>query len=513
MAKSVKRQFAINAASGFLAQLTASGVGFIILPYAIWRLGDEAYGLFQLAISALVFFMFLQIGMGPTLVRFCAKAIANKDLENIHKISSSAQLILGVLGIIGVVGVVIMIPFFLRIYNVPEELEPETIGLLLCMAASLFLNMLFIVPNGLLLGCNRYDVANGIEIVANLLRLGLIIVCFELIGPSIWLLGLCMFSTQLFRFVVFFIFAYKYLGKVVFFSVKAVNRESLKSLFSFGALNFVRTIANYFVIQGPILIIGAVPGLGPEAVTLFSPALLITTSLQSFLAQMSRPLVPLASKAQADGDTPRLGRMAVQVAGAIVSVGLLIVLPLTIYGQEIVGLWLGQAKSYLWLLIAIMAVGIVLSRSAAALSFIALGGGSILPETFSQLVLGFITLAGVAVGAMVFQWDLLPIGIFMTVTRCLRCAVYLPWAYRKAFSFAMSEYVTKVYIKPVLIFLIILVVGRLLRVSEFEGNYVWLICQSIILFAAYGVAVLLFVLPESIKIKVLNLVRKQKGCV
>ena len=508
MAKSIKRQFAINAGSGFLAQLTVSGVGFIILPYAIWRLGDESYGLFQLARSALVFFMFLQMGMGPTLVRFCAKAIANKDHEDIHKVSSSSQLILGILGFIGVLGVVIMIPFFLRIYDVSEELEPETIGLLVCMAASLFLNLLFIVPSGLLLGCNRYDVANGIEIVANLLRLGLIVACFELIGPSIWLMGLCMFSSQLFRFVLFFTFAYKYLGKVVFFSVKAVNRESLKSLFSFGALYLVNTIALYFVIQGPILIIGAVPGLGPKAVTLFSPAILIATSLQSFLGQMSKPLVPLASKAQAEGNTRRLGQMAVQVAGVIVSVGLLIVLPLTIYGQEIIGLWLGQAKSYLWLLIAIMAVGIVISRSAAALSYIALGGGSILPEVYSQVVLGFVTFTGVVIGAVVFQWDLLSIGIFMTVTRCLRCAVYLPWAYRKAFSFAISEYVTKVFIKPVLIFLMILVVGRLLRVSEFEGNYIWLICQSIVLFAAYGVAVLLFVLPESIKSKVLGLIRK-----
>ncbi len=508
MTKSIKRQFAINAGSGFFAQFVTAGVGFVLLPYAIWRLGDEAYGLFQLARSALVFFMFLRMGMGPTLVRFCSKAIADKAHEDIHKISSSAQLILGVLGFIGAVGVVIVIPFFLRIYNVPEELKAETIGLLLCMAASLFLNLLFIVPNGLLLGCNRYDVANGIEIAANLLRLGLIIACFELIGPSIWLMGLCMFSAQFFRFVSLFAFAYKYLGKAVFFSVKVVNRASLKSLFSFGALNLVNTIANYFVIQGPILIIGAVPGLGPKAVAMFSPAILIATSLQSFLGQMSKPLVPLASKAQADGNTRHLGQMAIQVAGVIVSVGLLIVLPLTIYGQEIIGLWLVQAESDIWLLITIMAVGIVLSRSAAALSYIALGGGSILPEVYSQVVLGFITFAGVIVGAKVFQWNLLLIGTFMTIVRCLRCAVYLPWAYRKAFSFAMGEYVTKVFIKPVLIFLIILVAGRLFRVSEFEGNYFWLICQSIILFAAYGAAAFLLVLPKSIKSSVLKLIRR-----
>lgn len=506
MTRSIKRQFAINAGSGFLAQFIIAGIGFIILPYAMWRLGDEAYGLFQLAMSALVFFLFLQMGMSPTLVRFCAKAIVKKDYDEIHKISSSAQLILSILGFIGMMGMMIMIPFFLRIYNVSEELKTETIGLLLCMAASLFLSILYIVPNGLLLGCNRYDVSNSIEIVTNLLRLGLIVACFELIRPSIWLMGLCMLSSQFFRFTLSFTFAYKYLRKVVFFSVKKANRESLKSLLGFAVLNLVNTIANYFVVQGPILIIGAVPKLGPKAVAMFAPAILIATSLESFLQQMSGPLVPLASKAQADGNIRHLGQMAVQVASIIVSIGLLIVLPLTIYGQEIIGLWLGQEKSNLWLLIAIMAVGIVLSRSAAALSFIALGGGSILPEVYSQVVLGIITFAGVAIGATIFQWSLLLICIFMTFVRWFRCAVYLPWAYSKAFSFTMNEYVTKVFIKPILIFLIIMTIGRLFRISEFQGNYFWLICQSIFLFGGYGATVFFLVLPESIKSRLLKLI-------
>ncbi|MBE0536467.1 MAG: oligosaccharide flippase family protein [Phycisphaerae bacterium] len=508
MSKGVKTQFAINAGSGLLAQLTASGVGLIVLPYAIWRLGDEAYGLFQLARSSLVFFMFLQMGMGPTLVRFCAKAIANRDQEDIRKISSSAQLLLGILGCVGAAGMVITTPFFLHIYDVPDVLRADTVGLLLCMAASLFLNMLFIVANGLLLGCNRYDTANAIEIVAELLRLGLIVACFELIGPSIWMMGLCIFSSQLFRFAAFFVFAYKYLGKTVLFSPKSVNRKSVQSFFGFGTLYLVNTISLYFVVQGPVLIIGAVPGLGPKAVALFSPAILIATSLQGFLGQMSKPLVPLASKAQAEGNIRRLGQMAVQVAGVIVSVGLLIVLPLAIYGQEIIGLWIGQAKSHLWLLITIMAVGIVVSRSAAALSFVALGGGSVLPEVCSQIVLGFVTSAGVAIGATVFKWELLAIGVFMTVTRCMRCAVYLPWAYRRAFQFSMSEYAVKVYIKPIVIFVIILVAGRLLQVSNFEGNVVWLICQSIILFGAYGAAVFLLVLPESIRSGVVKLLQR-----
>ena len=99
-----KRQFAKNAASGFVAQAVAVCVGFITLPYLIWRLGPEMYGISQLAQAALEFFIFLQLGMGPTLIRYCSQAIAKNDREAICKVSSTAQLILGILGaILGIV--------------------------------------------------------------------------------------------------------------------------------------------------------------------------------------------------------------------------------------------------------------------------------------------------------------------------------------------------------------------------------------------------------------------------
>ena len=57
----LKKQFAYNAASGWVAHLVFAVVGFILMPYCINRLGAERYGIYQLARSALVFFTFLEI--------------------------------------------------------------------------------------------------------------------------------------------------------------------------------------------------------------------------------------------------------------------------------------------------------------------------------------------------------------------------------------------------------------------------------------------------------------------
>jgi len=98
MPRSNKKQFAINAASGWLAQGSLIVTGIILIAYAISSMGKQEYGFFQLGRSAIALFMFLQLGMAPTLVRFCSQAIAAKDKDEIATISSTAQLLLGSLG-------------------------------------------------------------------------------------------------------------------------------------------------------------------------------------------------------------------------------------------------------------------------------------------------------------------------------------------------------------------------------------------------------------------------------
>ena len=183
---SKKRQLGINAASGWAAQLVFAGVGFILLPYCIARLGVQGFGIYQIARSVLVFFMFLQLGMGPTLVRFCAQSIAKNDLEQIKKISSAAQLLLGGLGLFAALLCLGLIPVFIRFYEIPTEFVGETQGLLVCMALSLFFNMMLIVPQGLVFGANRYDLVSVVDICGHVLRLILIIVLFEFLNIARW---------------------------------------------------------------------------------------------------------------------------------------------------------------------------------------------------------------------------------------------------------------------------------------------------------------------------------------
>lgn len=493
-----KKQFVFNAGSGFLSQFAFAGVGLILTPYILRKLGVEGYGVFQLATSALVFFGYLQLGMGPTMVRYCSQAIAKNDYDEIRKICSTAQLILGSMGLVGMCIIMAFSPVFLKFYHVPPEMTLGTSGLLYCMAISLLLNMLVIVPSGILLGSNRYDLANGIEIISNLFRLGLIVATFELIGRSLLMLGICMLAAQLLRFLLFFVFALKVVGHSILFSIHSVKREKITSLLSFSSLNLIHSIANYGVIQGPVLIIGRTLGVG--VVSSLAPAILVATSTSNFLGQMSRPLVPLASKAHIESNYEALGRWAIIISCVLSVIGLAIVLPISVFGKEIVGLWLGLNMSNVWLIIVILTLGANISQPAGVIYSLALGGGDVKPSVYSQVVVAIVTTCGAAIGTYWFGWQLLEVVLLISVCWCIRSAFYLTFAYSRSFSYSLPRYFRVVYAKPVITFVLVIGIGFLMKKIIGSSLLPVLAIELSAIILLYSAAAWRFLLPDEIKL-------------
>lgn len=502
-----KKQFVFNAASGWVTQLVVALVGFILMPYIIKHLGEQGYGIYQLARSALVFFMFLQLGMGPTLVRFFAKAIAKDDKEEIRNISSTAQLLLGGLGLTTSLLCLALIPFFIRFYNIQPEFAHETTWLLICMSLSLFLNMTFIVPQGIVFGVNRYDLANFIVICENLMRLLFIMVLFEFIRPSIFFIGISILSTQLLKYIALFAIAYKNIGKVVLFSFQSVSKKMFRRLFGFGMLNLSNSVAAAVVFQGPILIIGKV--LGKEMVTAFAPALLISISMQGFLGQITAPLVPLASSDREGNDGAMLGELAVSMGRLAAFIGFGIVLPLATFGPELTKLWLGENLAWTWSVIAVMTTGVAVSQVQAANYYLALGGGDIKPTVYSQISMAVIVFSGTLIGTVWFEWHLLAVAFYIGLCILVRNTFYLSYAYSRQFSYKFRRYLWAVYGLPVLITTVCSGSGWLLKIWWPPKNILLLTAEGMLVLSGYLLLCWFFMIPKQIKQKLVHLAKNR----
>ena len=492
-----KKQFALNAASGWIAQLTFALVGFILLPYIIFRLGEQGYGIYQLARSALVFFMFLQLGMGPTLVRFFAKAIAKNDVEELQRINSAAQALLGGLGLLATLFGLALIPVFIHFYEIPADLVFDTTGLLICMVISLFLNMTVIVPQGLVFGVNRYDLTNWIEVGYHCFHLILTIALFELIYPSIFFVGLTILIAQIFRFTALFSVALKYTGKAVFFSLHKVSRKTIRSVLGFSMLNLANSVAAAIFFQTPLLIIGKV--LGEEMVTAFAPALLISSAMQGFLGQTTRPLVPLASQDREQNQGDSLGQWAISAGKLAAFVGFGIALPFAAFGPELIGLWLGNDLVWIWPVVAVMTTGVAISQVQATNYFLALGGGHIKPIVYSQIVMAVIVFFGTLFGTTRLGWSIFGVACFMAVCIFVRNTFYLAYAYSRQFSYTYINYLCSVYGVPAIITAFCIASGWVLK-STFPATNLFLLGMEIaFVIGSYGAISWFFLLPRQMK--------------
>lgn len=495
------KQFALNAGSGWAAQLAFVLVGLILMPYIIIRVGESGYGIYQLARSGLVFFMFLQLGMGPTLVRFFAKSIAKNDTEELRRINSTAQFLLGGLGLLASLACLALIPLFIDFYQIPAELVKETTGLLICMIIALFLNMTSIVPQGLVFGVNRYDLANYFEVINNIIRLVLVVALFELIRPSIFFVGIALLSGQLFRYTALFGTAYKHTGKAALFSVQRINRESMRSVIGFSMLNLANAIAGTVTFQGPVLIIGKV--MGEEMVTAFAPALLISNAMQGFLGKTTRPLVPLASQDRELNKGQSLGKWAISGGQLAAFVGFGIALPLSVFGQEIMGLWLGENLAWIWPVVAVMSTGVAISQVQAANYFLALGGGQIHPTVYSQIVMAIAVFTGTLIGTTWLGWNLLAVAFYIGLCIFMRNTFYLAYAYARQFSYGYIYYLWAVYGIPACITLACAGFGWLMKAVLPPQNIFVLVTEGLFVLGAYVILCWIFLLSRPIKDKLI----------
>jgi len=485
--------------------LIAALVGFILLPYIVSRLGEQGYGIYQLARSTLAFFMFLQLGMGPTLIRYFAKSIASKDKNEIRIISSTAQLFLGGLGLIAVSSCLLLIPFFLRFYEIPPELTWDTSMMLICMALSLFLNLNIIVPQGVVLGLNHYEVANGIEIFAHLLRLFLVFFLFEYFKPSIFFVGISLLVASLWRYFALFFFSFFRCKQAVLVSIRSFHLETFKRLVGFSTLNLTNSVAAAVVFQAPALIIGKL--LGSEMVTSFAPAMIISGAMTGLLAQTARPLVPLASQDLATNSGRNLGYWAILMGQFVAFIGFGMTLILAIFGSEILQLWLGEHFSATWPVVVVMSSSVAISHIQAANYFLAIGGGNIKPAVFSHIIMAIFIVSGLIMGIQWGGWCLLEVAFYIGFCILIRNTLYLSYAYSKQFAYSFSRYLFRVYVVPAFLTGICIAISFGLKYLFISRSSMAIHISLIGVFVCYGVASWFLVIPISIKCWIIKYIR------
>ncbi|MFM9839138.1 MAG: oligosaccharide flippase family protein [Cyclobacteriaceae bacterium] len=328
----------INMISGSVGYVMPMLLNLIFTPIILKNLGSEAYGLQTLVNVIIGFLMVADMGLDIPVTKFISEFKAKDDQDSINRLLNSTLQIYLLLGIFGMMIIFSLSPWLVKnVFNIPESLHSE--GLIVFLLAGVgFLGGVFAMwGKSVFNGLQRYDIANGISIVSNLLS--------TIIGIILIVAG---FGVVTFVFVRIFFstasgLAYVYFSRGLLPSFKiqwGIDSAIWLLLKAQIAYGFVLRISGILFSRLDQTLIGA--WIGIVAVGVYSIPYLITSSLIALIASAIHFIFPMASALYSTSKTEELNSLFVKSSRFVAAVSSLLFVPLILFGDKFLILWVGQ---------------------------------------------------------------------------------------------------------------------------------------------------------------------------
>jgi peptidoglycan/xylan/chitin deacetylase (PgdA/CDA1 family)/O-antigen/teichoic acid export membrane protein len=358
-----------NVITSWLSYIVFFIAGFL-LPHLIDdNLGPAQLGIWDFGWSLVNYISFSALGIGSSLNRYVATHRAKGESREVSIAASTVlviQIALCFLVLIISAGVALLVPNFL-----PENLNKD-IGMMqlvvFLLGASLAFQFLFDTSRGILTGCHRWDIFNGLNAGCYFVTVVIMIFCL-LQGYGLVQLSLTYLIMTIVQGVIRTIVANRVCPESAF-HFRNVSIDFARTIFIFGGKSIVLSISPVVVIQSSYLLVMAY--LGPVALAILARPVALMRHIENFLSRFTFILTPMAGSIDALGNRQELKKFAITSARFGFAFTLPIVVLFTLYGGKIIELWMGS-DFVNTTIITILAVGYCLPISQSAIIRVLVG--------------------------------------------------------------------------------------------------------------------------------------------
>jgi O-antigen/teichoic acid export membrane protein len=314
---------------------TLSGVIFI--PYLLWRYGEGSYGLIALAGFLTQYVGLISKCVGNAIARFLNISLNQNNWDEANEIFSTA--------LVANVGfILVQIPVFaLGIWKLdilidfPAEIGTDFRILVGCNVLVFFLAMLTGVIRTPIQASNRLDISEGLGMIRLLLRIVVLIVLIETIGPSLWYIGVVDLVLALANAAAVYSI-YRKLAHHLVFKWRYVSRKWIRPVLSMAVWSVVSSLGGYFLFRTDVWMVNRF--VSKEMAGIYAALLVWPNYLKQISKQLATILVPVYMIDHAKGDNARVARMSLSSAkmlGCIVALGTGL---LIVAAEPLLELWL-----------------------------------------------------------------------------------------------------------------------------------------------------------------------------
>jgi O-antigen/teichoic acid export membrane protein len=343
--------------ANWFATAAVLAVGFFLSPFIVHQLGNEAYGVWVMAISSVNYMALLDLGMASSVVRFVSKGHATGD----HKGASDA--LSAVLWVRLQISAVILVltcalsAVFPYVFKIPSALAHDARLALLIIGVTTAISMTFGVFSSTLSALNRYDRRSYVTLVQLAIRVVGVVTVLKT-NHGIVAIALCELAAAVVGNGLL-VYTARSTYPELSISFAKPQREVLRNIWSYSVYAFLVTIAVQLVYQTDNLVVGAF--VSAAAVTFYSIGNSLCRYTDQIVAAMTSTFTPAASTYEAAGDVSGLRALYYNGTRVTMAFSLPIVITLILRGHTFIGVWMGQQYAH--------TSGIVLAILAAALMF------------------------------------------------------------------------------------------------------------------------------------------------
>ena len=346
----------------YIAIFLNIAITFLYTPWMIRQIGVSDYGLYNLIISFISYFI-MDFGLHQAVQRFIAKYRAENDEDKVAKmvaITTKVYLLID-----AIIFLVLFVLYFF-ITNIFTGLTPEEIERLkgLYIIAGIFsvLNFVFKPMSGAMMAYEYFVEERALEVIN---KVGLVlIVCVALyLGAGVYSLVLINGAVTLFVSIAkYVVFKYKSKLKIQW---SYFSKGELKSIFSFSVWTFTISLAQRLRVTLVPAILGIVSN--SIEIAIFSLAMSIEGMIVTISGALNGLFLPKVTRLALDGNRELITTLMIRIGRLQLYVWGLIFTGFLIFGPLFLNLWVGPDFSdcyYVIIFIAIASI-VALTQSVA----------------------------------------------------------------------------------------------------------------------------------------------------
>ena len=348
----------------YVTIILTNGIGLLLTPFMILKLGDSEYGLYTLIGSLVAYISVLDFGLNNTIVRFVAKYQAQNDAKGEENFLATTFIIYSFIScVILVLGVVL----YFNLETIFKKLTPLELEKSKIMFQILVFNLAITLPGGafaaICSGYEKFVFPRMLNIIKYVIRSILVVGLLVLGGDSISIVIL----DTIVNILVIFINAY-FVIKILAVKIKLhfFEKKLVKEIFSYSVWIFIFAMVGQFQWTSGQVILGIISG--TKYVAVYGVGIMLGTYYGAFSTAISGVFLPRATKMTVlEASGAELTDMMIRIGRFSLLILLLILGGFILFGQQFIALWIGEnyAKSWWVALIIMIAYTLPLTQAFA----------------------------------------------------------------------------------------------------------------------------------------------------